>query len=113
MSKLTSLRRTLLVVALATLMASSSLAATPLWEQLAGRLDWISWSWLGGDLGRRHGAGAAKQGCSIDPNGNMVCPPVTAKQGCSIDPAGNTTCPPITPKAGCSIDPQGVPRCQP
>ncbi len=89
----TTLRRFALVFIVSFVFtASSSWAAG--WQQLAGEIGRAAWAWLADSaLGHQEA--------------------VTPKAGCSIDPAGQMRCPPITPKSGCGVDPLGNPRCQP
>ncbi len=103
-----SLRSSLLALSLSLILVSGASAAPFRWEGLfsdegrglLGRLEAVF-------LGGAH----LKHGCSIDPDGNLVCAP---KAGCSISPDGTPKCPTIiTPKHGCSIDPNGRPVCIP
>lgn len=100
-----TLRRTLVVLALALMMVPSLASAAPPSWGLAevGR---TAWGLLFGG-----GAGAPKHGYEIGPDGSPRCTP-TPKHGFEIDPAGKTPCAP-TPKAGCTINPDGSPRCTP
>jgi hypothetical protein len=103
-----SLRSSLLALSLGLILAPGASAAPLPWRDLfsdEGR----------GLLGRLEvvffGGAHLKHGCSIDPDGNLVCAP---KAGCGISPDGTTKCPPvITPKHGCTIDPNGRPLCTP
>lgn len=103
-----SLRSSLLALSLGFILASGASAAPLPWGGLfsdegRGLLSRLEAVFLGG--------AHLKRGCTIDPNGNLVCAP---KRGCSIDPDGTPKCPPvIAPKLGCSIDPNGRPVCTP
>jgi hypothetical protein len=89
----TTLRRFVLVFMVSlVLTASSSWAAD--WQHLAAEIGRAAWAWLDSPALRHYGAIIPKEGCSIDPQGNLHCPPITTKAGCSIDPAGNPHCQP-------------------
>jgi hypothetical protein len=103
-----SLRASVIILSLGLTLASGASAAPLRWggffsgegSGILGRLEAVF-------LGGAH----LKRGCTIDPDGNLVCAP---KHGCSIDPDGTPKCPPvITPKHGCGISPDGTPFCTP
>lgn len=105
-----SIRRSLLVLALGLSLGSPSASAAPVsWGGLLAEQGHSASRFLEAVLTRF--PGSAKAGCSINPNGQPLCAP---KLGCSIDPNGQSQCAPaVTLKHGCSIDPDGHTACTP
>ena len=88
--------RLALVLLLMMVVAASAVSASPL--QVAGvSSDRPSlFSRLADLVGRRlswEATKAAEHGCTVDPDGERICPS-TPKHGCSIDPNGKPVCTP-------------------
>jgi hypothetical protein len=105
-----SLRRSLLVLALALSLGSPAASAAPVsWGSFLAEQGSSASRFLEAVLTRF--PGSAKASCSISPDGQPLCAP---KLGCSIDPDGKSQCAPaVTLKHGCTIDPNGHTACTP
>jgi hypothetical protein len=105
-----SLRRSLLVLALALSLGSPAASAAPVsWGSFLAEQGSSASRFLEAVLTKF--PGSAKAGCSIKLDGQPLCVP---KFGCSIDPNGQSQCAPaVTLKHGCTIDPNGHTACTP
>ncbi len=92
------MRRTLIAVALASSLGTSSTLNVfdPLWAAL-------STLW--------RGAPVAKAGCGADPNGLCKSLPAQLDGGCGMDPSGRCKSLPAQLDGGCGMDPNGHPKC--
>jgi hypothetical protein len=92
------MRRTLIAVALASSLGTSSTlnVLDPLWAAL-------STLW--------RGAPVTKAGCGMDPSGRCNTTPAQLDGGCGADPNGLCKPLPAQLDGGCGADPFGNPKC--
>lgn len=92
------MRRTLIAVALASSLGTSSTLNVfdPLWAALS-----TLWG----------GAPVTKAGCGADPSGLCKSLPVQPEGGCGADPNGLCKPLPAQLDGGCGMDPNGHPKC--
>jgi hypothetical protein len=92
------MRRTLIAVALASSLGTSSTLNVfdPFWAAL-------STLW--------RGAPVTKGGCGADPNGLCKALPVSSDGGCGMDPDGRCKPLPAQLDGGCGMDPSGRSKC--
>jgi hypothetical protein len=92
------MRRTLIAVALASSLGTSSTlnVLDPLWAAL-------STLW--------RGAPVTEGGCGADPFGRCKPLPAQLDEGCGMDPNGRCNTMPAQFDGGCGMDPFGHPKC--